>query len=160
MGRGPWRRVHCRNMEDPRNAPEAYWKQRLTPEQYRVLREKGTEPPFSGELLENKETGMYVCAACGQSLFSSDDKFESGSGWPSFTRPAQDAGVEIHDDRSLGMQRTEALCGRCGGHLGHVFDDGPRTLPDGRQATGKRYCINSLALGFQEGPDTKVKTSL
>ncbi|MBI2055717.1 MAG: peptide-methionine (R)-S-oxide reductase MsrB [Candidatus Sungbacteria bacterium] len=115
------------------------WKKELTPEQYRVMREKGTEPPFSGGYYYSKEEGVYRCAACGNGLFSSDAKFESGSGWPSFYQPAADGSVELHLDNSLGMERTEVTCGRCGSHLGHVFDDGPRP-------TGKRYCLNSVAL--------------
>ncbi len=117
------------------------WKQKLTPEQYHVLREKGTEAPFSGKFVHHKANGMYVCAACNTPLFSSDTKFDSGTGWPSFTDVAEKGNVELHDDTSLGMHRIEVTCKNCGGHLGHVFDDGP---------TGKRYCINSCALGFEE----------
>jgi peptide-methionine (R)-S-oxide reductase len=119
---------------------EAEWQQRLTPEQFDILRRKGTERPFSGEYVYSKEAGMYRCAACGADLFSSDTKFESNSGWPSFTEPANLENVELHEDTSHGMVRTEVTCKRCGGHLGHVFPDGP---PD---AGGLRYCINSAAL--------------
>ncbi len=129
-----------------RDLTEQDWKERLTPQQYDVLRRKGTEPPFSGEYVYSKEHGMYVCAACGADLFSSDTKFDSGSGWPSFTEPAIAEAVELHEDRSHGMVRTEVTCRRCGGHLGHVFPDGPR------EAGGNRYCINSLALSLQ--PET------
>jgi peptide-methionine (R)-S-oxide reductase len=130
-------------MDDMKNLPEEYWKEKLTPEQYRVCRQKGTERAFSGALYYNHEEGMYACAACGQPLFSSDHKFESGSGWPSFDRPVENGNVEMRDDRSLFMHRTEVTCSRCGAHLGHVFDDGPR------RTTGQRYCINSVALAFQ-----------
>jgi peptide-methionine (R)-S-oxide reductase len=115
------------------------WRQSLTPEQYEVLRRQGTEPPFSGSYVYSKEDGMYRCAACGNELFSSDTKFESGTGWPSFYEPAAGDRVELRSDTSHGMTRTEVVCGRCGSHLGHVFDDGP-------QPTGQRFCINSLAL--------------
>ena len=130
-------------MNDLRDMPEQYWKEKLTPEQYRVCRQKGTERPFSGALYHNHAKGMYECVACGQALFSSDTKFESGSGWPSFDSPINREHVELHEDRSLFMKRTEVLCKQCGAHLGHVFDDGPR------QTTGQRYCINSVALRFQ-----------
>lgn len=121
------------------------WKKKLTPEQYHVLREKGTEPPFTGKYYTNHETGMYACAACGQELFSSNTKFESGSGWPSFDDPVNKENIELKDDTSFGMTRTEVNCKNCGSHLGHLFDDGPK------ETTGLRYCINSCALDFKRG---------
>ncbi|HEX5797442.1 MAG TPA: peptide-methionine (R)-S-oxide reductase MsrB [Candidatus Saccharimonadales bacterium] len=121
---------------------EAEWKRKLTPEQYRILREKGTEAPFTGNLLSEKRTGMFKCAACGADLFASKHKFESGSGWPSFYEVAKSGAVELHDDNSSGMHRVEVTCANCGSHLGHVFDDGPA------DKTGKRYCINSVCLDF------------
>ena len=118
------------------------WKKELTSDVYHVTREKGTEPPGSGKLLHNKETGMYTCSNCGAELFSSDTKFDSGSGWPSFYDVANSEAVELHQDTSYGMNRTEVTCKTCGAHLGHVFPDGPTGK------TGQRYCINSLALNF------------
>jgi peptide-methionine (R)-S-oxide reductase len=120
---------------------EEEWRETLTPAQYEVLRQAGTEPPFSGEYVYNKASGDYRCAACSAVLFSADTKFDSGTGWPSFSEPAVAEAVELRPDNSLFMRRTEVLCRSCGGHLGHVFDDGPG--PD-----GQRYCINSLALSF------------
>jgi peptide-methionine (R)-S-oxide reductase len=119
------------------------WKRELSPEQYAVLREAGTERPFTGALLENKTTGMYICGACGAELFRSDSKYDSGCGWPSFTHPDTRENVRLLDDVSHGMHRTEVRCKRCDSHLGHVFDDGPG--PE-----GTRYCINSLSLGFKK----------
>jgi len=116
--------------------------EKLTPEQHRVLREKGTERAFTGKYWDHHERGTYLCAGCGGPLFRSEDKFNSGTGWPSFTRPAEEGAVAREEDRSLGMARTEVQCARCGGHLGHVFPDGPAPA-------GLRYCINSLALDFQ-----------
>ena len=118
------------------------WRERLSDEEYHILREQGTEPKFSGDLLDRKEDGTYVCAGCGAELFDSDTKFDSKSGWPSFFDAADDA-VETREDTRHGMRRVEVLCANCGGHLGHVFDDGP-------DPTGKRYCINSAALDFEE----------
>src|SRR3954470_21405462 len=122
---------------------DAQWREELTPEQYQVLRKAGTERAFTGKYWNNHEDGIYRCAACGEELFGSDTKFESGSGWPSFTEPADREHVELIEDRSHGMVRTEVRCANCGGHLGHVFPDGPGP-------TGERYCINSLALDFEE----------
>ena len=123
---------------------EEEWKKDLTPEQYAVLREKGTEPAFTGKYYDNHENGVYRCAACGQQLFSSETKFDSGTGWPSFTDPMNLEHVELQEDSSHGMSRTEVVCKRCGSHLGHVFDDGPQ------DKGGKRFCINSCALDFEK----------
>ncbi len=117
-------------------------KEKLTAEQYHVTQEKGTEPPFTGKYYNNHETGMYTCIVCGQELFSSSTKFDSGSGWPSFDNPANREHIELQEDTSLFMKRVEVLCKKCGAHLGHLFEDGPK------DTTGLRYCINSCALNF------------
>ncbi|HVV38989.1 MAG TPA: peptide-methionine (R)-S-oxide reductase MsrB [Candidatus Paceibacterota bacterium] len=129
------------NQKDTMPHDEDGWKKKLTPEQYAVLREKGTEPAFSGKLLHEDKDGVYKCAACGNALFSSDAKFDSGTGWPSFDQALPGA-VEFKADNSYGMHRTEVLCANCGSHLGHIFDDGPT-------ATGKRYCLNSVCLDLE-----------
>lgn len=125
------------------NMNEEEIKERLTEEEYKILRKKGTEAPFSGDLLDNKGEGMYTCKVCGNELFSSNTKFDSGTGWPSFDKPENVENVELKEDNSHGMRRTEVLCKNCGSHLGHVFNDGPTE-------TGERYCINSACLVFKE----------
>ena len=129
-------------MSEKLELTDAEWRRKLTPEQYHVLREKGTERAFTGKYDANKQAGEYHCAGCGQLLFLSGDKYDSGSGWPSFTAPAESDAVEEHRDASHGMIRTEVLCSNCEGHLGHVFPDGPGEA-------GTRYCINSAALDFE-----------
>jgi peptide-methionine (R)-S-oxide reductase len=129
-------------MEETVTKTEEQWKEELSPEQYEVLRRKGTEAPFTGKYVHNHDDGTYRCAACGAELFSSDTKFDSGTGWPSFTEPMVAEKVELREDNSHGMHRIEVVCRRCGGHLGHIFDDGPGP-------TGKRYCINSCSLDFE-----------
>ena len=123
------------------------WRDKLTAEEYQVCREKGTEPPFSGEYNHNPRAGKYLCKCCGEALFNSSDKYDSGSGWLSFDQPATNQVIRYHDDSSFGMSRVEAMCDKCGCHLGHVFDDGPAA------STGKRYCINSLSLDFEASDD-------
>jgi peptide-methionine (R)-S-oxide reductase len=131
---------------DKMKRSEAEWRASLSPEQYRILREGGTEPPWSGDLLDVKDKGEFRCAACGEPLFDSDSKYDSGSGWPSFTRPKDAAAVDEHSDHSHGMTRTEVRCAKCEGHLGHVFPDGPG--PE-----GLRYCINSASLAFKKADE-------
>jgi peptide-methionine (R)-S-oxide reductase len=129
---------------EPVELTDEQWRERLTPEQYEILRRHGTERAFTGEYVDMKADGTYRCAGCGAELFGSDTKFDSGTGWPSFYEPAVAKNVDVRQDRSYGMTRTEVVCKRCGGHLGHVFDDGPKP-------TGLRYCINSCALDFDKG---------
>lgn len=128
-------------VKNMKKMPEEYWKEKLTPEQYHVLREEGTERAFTGEYCSLKKEGMYYCAACGELLFSSDTKFDSGTGWPSFWKAVDEKSIDLHEDHSYGMTRIEVRCGKCGGHLGHLFDDGP-------PPTGKRFCINSVSMTF------------
>lgn len=135
-------------MSDKVNKTEEEWRKELTEEQYYVLRQKGTERPFTGKYYKNTDKGMYVCAACGAELFSSTEKYNSGCGWPSFWGPANNKNIDMKMDTSHGMTRIEVLCANCGGHLGHVFDDGP-------EPTGQRYCINSVSIDLQ--PDTDEK---
>jgi peptide-methionine (R)-S-oxide reductase len=130
-------------MADKVTKSEKDWQKELTPEQYRVLREKGTERAFTGAYVNAKEPGKYLCAGCGAELFSSETKYDSGSGWPSFWAPISESNVATEEDRSLGMRRVEVHCAKCGGHLGHIFDDGPNP-------TGMRYCINSASLRHEK----------
>lgn len=129
-------------MAEPLKKTDAEWRAELTPEQFHITREKGTEGAFTGEYWETKTPGTYLCRCCGQALFSSETKYDSGSGWPSFYQPLAKAAVAEHSDNTLGMRRTEVTCSRCGAHLGHVFPDGPRP-------TGARYCMNSASLKLE-----------
>ncbi len=129
---------------DKINKSNEEWKKTLSPDVYKVTREKGTEAPFTGKYVNQKSKGMYFCSNCGLDLFSSDTKFDSGTGWPSFDNPVNKEHVELVEDNSLGMKRIEVICARCGSHLGHVFPDGPK------ETTGKRYCLNSCSLDFKE----------
>lgn len=130
-------------MNDWRDKDDDYWRDKLTPQQFEVCRKKGTEPPFTGEYNGEKSPGQYLCACCETKLFEADSKYDSGSGWPSFYAPAEDACIDEETDQSRGMVRTEIMCSQCGSHLGHVFPDGP-------QPTGLRYCVNSLSLKFKK----------
>ena len=148
------RKVHAGTEEVAREVqkPDEQWRQELTPLQYSVLREAHTERPFTGEYVNNHADGFYRCAGCGNKLFSSDAKFDSGTGWPSFDEPTVAEAVELRPDNSLFMRRTEVVCRRCGGHLGHVFNDGPTT-------TGKRYCMNSCSLSFEPAAADQTGTA-
>jgi len=141
-------------MNDFRAIPktEEEWKQALTPEQYRIMREQGTEAPFTGQYVNAHTRGMYVCAACGNELFSSDTKFDSGTGWPSFTEPKNRENIELREDTSHGIERNEVRCRRCGSHLGHVFNDGPH------EKGGQRYCINSACLSLKANNESENST--
>ncbi len=130
---------------------EKEWKKIISPEEHHVLREKGTEPAFTGKYWQNKKKGTYACAGCGSELFSSDTKFDSGTGWPSFWAPVCKDNIEEKADNRFGMRRTEVLCKKCGGHLGHVFDDRPKP-------TGQRFCVNSISLSFKEQEDSAEKS--
>ncbi|MCX6393895.1 MAG: peptide-methionine (R)-S-oxide reductase MsrB [Solirubrobacterales bacterium] len=134
-------------MSEDMPTTDEQWRERLTPEQYSILRKAGTEPAFSGEHNSTKADGVFTCAGCGEPLFESDHKFDSGSGWPSFDRPLAEQSVATETDNSHGMTRTEVRCAKCDGHLGHVFPDGPR------ETTGARFCINSLSLDFKPASD-------
>ncbi|SRR5258708_703955 len=136
-------------MVDKIHKSEAEWRKELTPEQYSVLRQKATERPFTGEYVHEKTQGVYTCAACGQPLFDSTTKFESGTGWPSFWDVIEKGNVELIEDNAYGMRRVEVVCSRCGSHLGHVFEDGPR------DKTGLRYCINSVSLALKQKEKAK-----
>jgi peptide-methionine (R)-S-oxide reductase len=135
-------------MDENSKRSDAEWRKALSPEQYEVLRRKGTERAFTGKYYDSKEKGVYRCAGCGNPLFDSETKFDSGTGWPSYYQPVSEDAVETDEDRSHGLTRTEVLCAHCGGHLGHVFPDGP-------QPTGRRYCINSVSLDFE--PSAKLE---
>ena len=137
-------------MEENENKNQEDWKDKLTEEQYRVLRLKGTERPFTGKYWDNKEKGVYNCAGCGTPLFDSKSKFESGCGWPSFSNPIKNSEIKEESDTSFNMKRTEVLCQKCGGHLGHIFKDGPKP-------TGLRYCINSISLDFKHVKEEREK---
>ncbi len=127
-----------------KDKPDSYWREKLTPEQYQVVRQKGTEPPFTGKFDQFFETGMYNCVACGQTLFKSETKYDAGCGWPSFWDAVDSKNIELAQDNNFGMSRTEVKCGNCGAHLGHVFEDGPK------EHGGQRYCINSTSLDFEK----------